>query len=101
LAKILVTARQLITREKTVNMFDYIYDTMTPADVAILIFPNKQIHKGAKEYFMKLGLISYCKDPACMGKIGKGKCLHCEAGRPQTSMQFNTEALARKITEQY
>lgn len=78
LAKILVTARQLITRKNTQNINDYIYDTMTPADVAILIFPNMQIQDGARKYYNELGLISYCKNPACVLKIGKGRCTECD-----------------------
>lgn len=99
ITKTIITGREIITKNNSFNINDYIYSTMTPADVALLLYPNIHFNKGAKEYYTKLGLITDCKDPKCMLKIGTGKCNVCKTGN--STMIYNTDSIIRKIESKF
>jgi hypothetical protein len=70
----IVKGRQIITRNNSNNINDYIYSTMTPSDISLLLYPNIYFNKGAKEYYTKLGLVTSSDNPDCLFKIRKGEC---------------------------
>jgi len=69
--------RQLLLRNTNISHLIYIGDPFTPADIASPSLPKLYVQKGAKDFYITRGVISYCKDPICMTSIGHKECTAC------------------------
>lgn len=72
------------------------YHPLTPADIAKPCLPDIPVQEGAKMFYVKKGLISYCQEPGCMQVIGVERCKLCDKLVRKTEMQWRDELMREK-----
>ena len=54
------------------------FHPLTPADIARPSLKNLPLQAGARTFYKKKGLVSYCGDPACALVVGSERCILCD-----------------------
>lgn len=105
IAKTIFSGRNLLARHMNmgtdtdirIDSYDDItwtneFDKLTPADIAR--FSTKiPVQEGAKYFYVKKGMISYCQEPGCMLTIGRKRCDLCDRKAEKIEKPGNFYAL--------
>lgn len=108
IAKTIFSGRDLIARHMNtgrqtdirINNYDQTwhneYDKLSPADITRPSLPKVPVQEGAKLFYVKKGMISYCKEPGCMLTIGVERCKLCDNLIRKTEMQWRDQLMKEK-----
>ena len=108
IAKTIFNGRNLLARDMNqgrdtdirINNYDaewhLQYHPLTPADIAKPSLPETPVQEGAKTFYVKKGMISYCQEPGCMQVIGVERCKLCDDLVRKTEMQWRDVLMKEK-----
>jgi hypothetical protein len=71
------------------------FNPLTPADITAPNLPELRVQEGAKLFYARKGMISYCGQPGCMQTIGVTRCVLCDKLIRETVLQWRVN-LARE-----